>query len=133
MTDDALAEIRALRERLARLEALATATGDPPMPLTYETVKRMGRAEITSRWDEVQAALAAGPTRPGRADPAGPAKPLDPAADLRREMFGAEQTAPAADPPGPPALTREDIRKMSPDMINADWPRVSEALKGTAR
>ena len=136
MTDDPIAEIRALRERLAALEKLATAAPAGDAMLTRETLKKMTPDAINADWAEVSAFLAAGPTPPAPAAAAegDPAKPPDRAADLRREKYGAPP-APAAPVAltGPPALTTDEIRKMTPDAINADWDRVSEALKGNAK
>ena len=132
-----LEELRKLKERLAHLEAIAAASPTAPAPLTFEAVRHLSRTEINRRWPEVQAALAAGPTPPAPpSDPAPSQRPVDAAeraAELRREMFGAPTPPAPADPPGPPALTTAEIRKMTPDAINADWDRVSEVLKGSTR
>lgn len=63
------------------------------MPLTFEQVQHMGHTEITARWEEVQAALAVGPSPTlaptGEYSPPAPAEPPSLAADLSREKYGA--------------------------------------------
>ncbi len=63
MTDDAIREIEAVRERIRRLEA-AAAGAQPEPPLTFASLKKLDRATINRRWEEVKAVLAAGPTPP---------------------------------------------------------------------
>lgn len=133
-----LAEIRALRERLARLEEIAAASPTAPAPLTFEAIRHLTAAQINRRWPEVQAVLAAGPPPPAPpSEPAPSRRPADAAeraADLRREMFGAPTPPAPADPPAPPSpLSVAQVRQMSATEINARLPEVAEVLKGNAR
>lgn len=80
------------------------------MSLTFEQVQYMGHTEITARWEEVQAALAVGPSSTlaptGEYSPPAPAEPPTLAADLRAEKYG----APIVSAPVPPAARQQKPR-----------------------
>lgn len=88
---------------------------DPGTLLTMEMVAEMSEAEINQNWNRVSECLATN----------------------RRQQDVDEVADPA--PPRPPRtegwtpVTREMLKHMSPEEINARWPEVSRVLESGGR